>query len=87
MIGLARPLCVQPDAVHELLDGTRDSVGIQEDGLVIGRGRFGMHATNWLVKLINTICQIEYYGWQMTRMSRGLKPQSVARANAIGYFV
>jgi len=87
MIGLARPLCVQPDAVHELLDGTRDSVGIQEDGLVIGRGRFGMHATNWLVKLINTICQVEYYGWQMTRMSRGLKPQSVARANAIGYFV
>ncbi|MCK0094314.1 NADH:flavin oxidoreductase/NADH oxidase family protein [Yoonia sp. F2084L] len=87
MIGLARPLCVQPNAVAELLSGKRDSVGIAEDGLVIGRGRFGMNATNWLVKLINTVCQVEYYGWQMTRMSRGLKPQTVARANALGYFV
>lgn len=87
MIGLARPICVQPDAAALLLDGMADKIGIEEDGLVIGRGRFGMNAQNWLINLINTVSRVEYYAWQMTRMSRGQSPQTEARANALGYFV
>ena len=87
MIGLARPICVQPDAAVSLLDGTTDKIGIEEDGLVIGKGRFGMNAQNWLINLINTVSRVEYYAWQMTRMSRGQSPQTEARANALGYFV
>jgi 2,4-dienoyl-CoA reductase-like NADH-dependent reductase (Old Yellow Enzyme family) len=87
MIGLARPTCVQPDAAASLLNGTADRIGIEEDGLTIGRGRFGMTAQNWLVNLVNTVSRVEYYAWQMTRMSRGQPPQTDARANAIGYFV
>ncbi len=86
MIGLARPLCVQPDAVADMLDAKVDSIGIEEDGLVIGKGRFGVNAQNWLINLINTVSRVEYYCWQMTRMSRGLAPQRDARNNAIGYF-
>ncbi|WP_342075691.1 NADH:flavin oxidoreductase/NADH oxidase family protein [Yoonia sp. SS1-5] len=87
MIGLARPLCVQPDAVAAMLDGKLDMIGIEEDGLVIGRGRLGVNAQNWLINLVNTVSRVEYYAWQMTRMSRGLRPQTIARNNAIGYFV
>jgi len=87
MIGLARPICVQPDAATLLLNGIVDKIGIEEDGLVLGKGRFGMNAKNWLINLINTISRVEYYAWQMTRMSRGQSPQTEARANALGYFV
>lgn len=87
MIGLARPLCVQPDGVNALLDGSADEIGIAEDGLVIGRGRFGVNAKNWFINLVNTVSRVEYYGWQMTRMSRGLRPQTQARNSAIGTFL
>ncbi|KAB7615453.1 NADH:flavin oxidoreductase/NADH oxidase family protein [Amylibacter sp. SFDW26] len=87
MIGLARPTCVQPDAATLLIDGAVDQVGIEEDGLVIGRGRFGMNAQNWLINLVNTVSRVEYYAWQMNRMSRGQLPQTKARNNAIGYFI
>ncbi len=87
MIGLARPICVQPDAAASLLDGSTDKIGIEEDGLVMGSGRFGMNAQNWLINLINTVSRVEYYAWQMTRMSRGQSSQTDARANALGYFI
>jgi len=87
MIGLARPLCVQPDAVAGLLDGSLTSIGIEEDGLAIGCGRFGLNATNWFVKLVNAVSRVEYFAWQMTRMSRGEMPQSDPRNNAIGTFL
>lgn len=87
VIGLARPLCVHPDGVNQLLAGKTERIGIEEDGLVIGRGALGVNAKGRLVNLINTVSRVEYHGWQMNRMSRGLPPQSGARANAIGYFL
>ncbi|WP_300585154.1 NADH:flavin oxidoreductase/NADH oxidase family protein [Marivita sp.] len=87
MIGLARPLCVQPYAVTGILEGSVEKIGIEEDGLVVGRGRFGVNAKNWFINLINTVSRVEYYSWQMNRMSRGLMPQTDARNNAIGYFL
>lgn len=87
MIGLARPLCVQPDAVRGILDGSVEKIGIEEDGLTIGRGRFGVNAKNWLINLVNTVSRVEYYVWQMNRMSRGLMPETDGRNNAVGYFL
>ncbi|MEJ8562475.1 NADH:flavin oxidoreductase/NADH oxidase family protein [Yoonia sp. GPGPB17] len=87
LIGLARPFCVQPDAADALLSGASENVGIEEDGLVIGRGWLGVNTKSWLAGLINTVSRVEYYVWQMTRMSRGLAPMSEARMNAIGCFI
>lgn len=87
MIGLARPLCVQPDAVNGLLDGSVETIGIEEDGLVIGRGRFGVNAKNWFIKLVNAVSRVEYFGWQMTLISSGEVPQTGARNNAVGTFL
>ncbi|MEM7216595.1 MAG: NADH:flavin oxidoreductase/NADH oxidase family protein [Pseudomonadota bacterium] len=87
MIGLARPLCVQPDAVKDLLSGRTSTIGIEEEGLVLGRGSWGINAKNWLVNLINTVSRVEYHAWQMNRMSRELEPETDAKANALGYFL
>ena len=84
LIGLARPLCVHPDGPRHLLNGTADRVGIAEDRLALGRGRLGLNTTSWLVNLINTISRVEYFAWQMTRMSRGQEPETGGRANAAG---
>ncbi|CUJ93686.1 NADH oxidase [Shimia thalassica] len=86
VIGLARPLCIQPDAVASLLDGSVDTIAVNEEGLMMGRGRFGANTKSWLINLINTVSQVEFYAWQMTRMSRGQAPQDKIRNNAIGYF-
>ena len=62
------------------------TIGIEEDGLVIGRGRFGVNAKNWFIKLVNAVSRVEYFAWQMTRMSRGQAPQTSARNSAVGTF-
>ncbi|MEO1139027.1 MAG: NADH:flavin oxidoreductase/NADH oxidase family protein [Pseudomonadota bacterium] len=87
MIGLARPLCVHPNGPATLLSGATDKIGIEEDGLTIGRGRFGLNARNWLINLMNTVSRVEYYGWQMTRMSQGKAPDTAGHANAVAYFL
>jgi len=86
MIGLARPTCIEPNAADLLLSGATDKVGIAEDGLVLGKGRWGMNAQSWIINLINTVSRVEYYVWQMVRMSRGQPVQDKHRINAIGYF-
>jgi 2,4-dienoyl-CoA reductase-like NADH-dependent reductase (Old Yellow Enzyme family) len=87
VIGLARPLCVHPEGPAGLLDGSLDRIGISEDGLVIGKGRWGVNARNHLVNLINTVARVEYFAWQMHRMARGQDPQTGGQANALGYFL
>lgn len=83
MIGLARPLCVDPDAAGDLLQGTVARVGIDEAGLLMGRGALGANARNRFVKLVNTVSSVEYYGRQMTRMSRGQPPETRHRHSAL----
>ncbi|WP_299619503.1 NADH:flavin oxidoreductase/NADH oxidase family protein [uncultured Tateyamaria sp.] len=87
MIGLARPLCVLPDAVADILAGKVEDISSDESGLNIGRGRFGANTKSWLANLVNTVSQVEFYAWQMTRMSRGQEPQSELRNNATLYFL
>jgi 2,4-dienoyl-CoA reductase-like NADH-dependent reductase (Old Yellow Enzyme family) len=87
MIGLARPLCVDPDAAGALLRGAMARVGIDEAGLMPARGALGAEARNRLVTLVNTVSAVEYYGRQMTRMSRGQAPQTRHRHSALATFL
>ncbi|SHG93196.1 NADH:flavin oxidoreductase/NADH oxidase family protein [Marivita hallyeonensis] len=87
MIGLARPLCTDPDAAQKLMDGTKSRVGIDEGGLMLGTGALGANTKSWLVNLVNTVSSVEYYAWQMTRMSRGEAPQTIHRNSAVGTFL
>ena len=87
MIGLARPLCIDPDAAGKLINGTKRQVGIDEGGLMLGTGPLGANTKNWFVNLINTVSSVEYYAWQMTRMSRGEPPQTIHRNSTLGTFL
>lgn len=84
MIGLARPLCVHPDGAADLIAGRVEQIGVDEDQMTLGRGSLGLNTRNWLANLINTISRVEYFGWQMTRMSRNQDPVADGRANALG---
>ena len=87
MIGIARPTCIEPNAAAVLLQKRRDRVDFCEAEFVLGGGRQGPNARNWLINLINNIARIEYCIWQMHRMSRGEPPQLKTQANALGFFL
>ncbi|WP_299355035.1 NADH:flavin oxidoreductase/NADH oxidase family protein [uncultured Shimia sp.] len=83
MIGLARPLCVHPDAVSELINGDVAKIGVDEDDLALGSGKWGVNAQNWLIALVNTVARVEYYVWQMDRMAIGQEPDLSSRVGAL----
>lgn len=83
LIGLARPACTDPDCANRLLSGAADHVGIDESGLMLGRG----NARGALASLVNAVARVEYYVWQMMRMGRGDAPDASGRANALGYLL
>jgi hypothetical protein len=54
---------------------------------MLGTGPLGANTKNWFVNLINTVSSVEYYAWQMTRMSRGEPPQTIHRNSTLGTFL
>ncbi|WP_243611372.1 NADH:flavin oxidoreductase/NADH oxidase family protein [Shimia aestuarii] len=87
LIGLARPACTDPDCATRLLSGEVDQIGIDESGLMLGRGPLGANAKGALAGLVNAVARVEYYVWQMMRMGRGQAPDASGRANALGYLM
>ncbi|MEP2781503.1 MAG: NADH:flavin oxidoreductase/NADH oxidase family protein [Pseudoruegeria sp.] len=71
MIGLARPLCLTPDAASEILDGQITKIGMDETDLALGRGKWGNNTKNALMNLFNTVVRVEFYAAFMTRMAKG----------------
>jgi 2,4-dienoyl-CoA reductase-like NADH-dependent reductase (Old Yellow Enzyme family) len=72
LIGLARPLCTQPDAAKQLINKSIDTVDLYENGLVMGRGFWGNNSRSSMVKSINAFGQLGFYYWQIIRLSKGL---------------
>jgi 2,4-dienoyl-CoA reductase-like NADH-dependent reductase (Old Yellow Enzyme family) len=72
LIGLARPLCTQPDAPKQLINQSIDTVDLYENGLVLGRGFWGNNSSSSMVKSINAFGQLGFYYWQIIRLSEGL---------------
>lgn len=75
MIGLARPLCTDPNCSAKLIQQSIDSVDCYEDKLVLGKGFWGNNSSSNLIKAINSFGQVGFYYWQIIRLSKGLSPQ------------
>jgi 2,4-dienoyl-CoA reductase-like NADH-dependent reductase (Old Yellow Enzyme family) len=75
VIGLARPLCTQPDCGNQLLLETVEQLDDYEHTLVLGKGFWGNNSGLNLIKAINGYGQIGFYYWQIIRLSKGLKPE------------
>jgi 2,4-dienoyl-CoA reductase-like NADH-dependent reductase (Old Yellow Enzyme family) len=79
VIGLARPLCTQPNCSTALMEGTIDKLDDFEQGLVLGKGFWGNNSSSDIVKAINNFGQVGFYYWQMIRISDGLSPEPKLR--------
>lgn len=69
VIGLARPLCVEPDGPRRLLSGTVDRLQCHENGLRIGPGVFGPASSVRSFKSMNTFGQLGWFCLQILRMA------------------
>jgi 2,4-dienoyl-CoA reductase-like NADH-dependent reductase (Old Yellow Enzyme family) len=75
IIGLARPLCTQPDCSRQLIEGVLDKVDDYEQTLVLGKGIWGNNSSLNLIKAINSFGQVGFYYWQIIRLSEGRIPE------------
>jgi len=75
IIGLARPLCTQPNCSAQLLQGSIDKLDDYEQGLVLGQGFWGNNSPSNIIKAINNFGQVGFYYWQIIRLSEGLNPE------------
>ena len=74
VIGIARPLCTEPDCSAKLIQKTIQSIDCYEDKLVLGTGFWGNNSPSSLIKAINSFGQVGFYYWQIIRLSKGLTP-------------
>jgi 2,4-dienoyl-CoA reductase-like NADH-dependent reductase (Old Yellow Enzyme family) len=74
VIGLARPLCTDPDAPGELLAGLRDAIPDWERTLRLGPGLLGPSSPFDLVRLANGWGVQGWFCVQLLRMGAGQEP-------------
>lgn len=74
VIGMARPLCVDPSAVARLLSGSVRDIPAFEKTLRIGPGILGPHSRFNIVKALNGWGQQGWFCLQILRMGDGLDP-------------
>lgn len=69
MVGLARPLCTQPDVSRKLIEQTVDSIDDFESTLKLGDGIWGNNSPIALIKSMNTVGQVSFYYQQIIRLA------------------
>ena len=74
VVGLARPLVVEPDLGGRLIQGLSAGAVPHEDRLRIGRGRLGPNSELFLFKALNTLGTMAWYYRQIIRLSEGRAP-------------
>ena len=73
-IGLARPLCVDPDCPRKLLDNQLTELPDHQAKLVLGNGFWGHNSTSSSIKAINNQGQAGWYYHQIVRLAEGKQP-------------
>jgi 2,4-dienoyl-CoA reductase-like NADH-dependent reductase (Old Yellow Enzyme family) len=71
MIGLGRPLCVDPDAPAKLLDSRIDALPALEKNLRLGPGWFGPASSNDTIKAANGFAAMAFYYRNIIAMGDG----------------
>lgn len=71
VIGLARPLCTEPDLPRRLIDGSAEEAVRWEEKIGIGKGRFGPDSNIFLFKALNAFSAIAWYYRQLVAMADG----------------
>ena len=74
LIGLGRPLCIDPGFPGKILSGALDRAPDVESGLRIGPGIFGPNSPFAVFKAINGFARIGWYYEQIYRLADGEEP-------------
>ncbi|MGV8996983.1 MAG: NADH:flavin oxidoreductase/NADH oxidase family protein [Parvibaculaceae bacterium] len=74
VVGIARPMCVDPSAPARLLSGSAREIPAFEKILQIGPGIFGPHSRFNIVKALNGWGQQGWFCLQLLRMGAGQDP-------------
>lgn len=74
IIGLARPLCVEPDLPNEMISGSVESVKSYEKGLQIAGGIFGPRSPIKFIKALNGFANIAFFYENIDRLASGQEP-------------
>lgn len=75
VIGLARPLCVSPDAPGQLLSGSIDDLPAPEKSFRLGPGWLGPRSRSDLVKAANGFAAMAFFYRNILRMADGRQPR------------
>jgi 2,4-dienoyl-CoA reductase-like NADH-dependent reductase (Old Yellow Enzyme family) len=75
LIGLARPLCVDPDIPAKLISGALAAAPAYEKSLRLGQGWFGPNSPNPLMKTLNGFAAMAFYYQNIYRLADGLEAQ------------
>ncbi|WP_233245649.1 oxidoreductase [Marinicauda salina] len=70
-IGIARPLCVEPDAPAKLLAGAQDGLPSWEKRLRLGPGWLGPHSTSDVMKAANGFAAMAFFYRNIIRLGDG----------------
>jgi 2,4-dienoyl-CoA reductase-like NADH-dependent reductase (Old Yellow Enzyme family) len=77
VVGLARPLCVDPDLPQRLIAGTVDRAESPERDLRLGPGRLlGPASPVFLLKFLNVQGEVAWFYRQIIRLARGEAPDT-----------
>lgn len=77
VVGLARPLCVDPALPRRLIDGTVEQAKSPERDLRLGPGRFlGPASPVFLLKFLNVQGEVAWFYRQIIRLARGEAPDT-----------
>ena len=76
IIGLGRPLCIDPDFPNKILSGAIQRAEDVETGLRIGPGWLGPASPIAAMKAINGFARIGWYYEQIYRLADGLQPDT-----------
>ena len=74
VIGLGRPLCVDPAFVQRLFERTTERAEDPGADLAYGAGKLGPRSSVSALRFLNIFSQMGWYYVQLMRMGRGLEP-------------
>jgi len=73
VIGLARPLCVNPEAPNQLIQGVIHQLSTEEGHLVLGKGWLGPNSRSRSIQALNNQAQAGWYYGQIERLAASLE--------------
>jgi hypothetical protein len=74
LLGVARPICIEPSSVGRLLKGEIDALAVWEEKLRHDDGFFGNNSPLSLIRTINSFAGIYWFYAQLYRLGRGEAP-------------